>query len=378
MIGIERYSMANKILWLSDADIQGSGYSSITNPLCNALTDLGHEVKEIGLGYHGEEHWNKFGIIPARDFNDVIASMKNFSFKWKPDVFVCALDIPHQEKLLGILGGEGFPYKYIGIMPIEAGPLCVSWAMALMQMNKCFIISEYGANEARKVGLSVEHLQIGIDTNLWLYRTPEEKSKVRESIGIDDDTFVVLTVADNQERKNPHRLLETYADFSKGKKTKYILVTREWNLAGGRLRDYAQELGISQHFMLMERGMSQEQLRKLYVASDAFLLASKAEGLCLPILEAMSVGVPVIATNCTAIPELLADGRGLLVDYEYQHRDCFGNGFRYWFSKDCGVEKLNYIYENGFDTKPAREYVEKRSWNIPTKQLDAAIKEVLK
>lgn len=367
-----------KILWLSDADIKGSGYLNITNPLCNTLVDLNHEIKEIGLGYQGEEHSNKFGIIPARDFNDVDAMIKNLSFMWKPDVFVCALDIPHQEKLLNSLSRSGLSLKYIGIMPVEAGPLCMSWAMVLMQMNKCFIISEYGTNEARKVGIPAEHIQIGIDTNLWAYKNPEIKDKLRKSIGIDDDTFVVLTVADNQERKDPHRLLETYAAFSKGKKTKYILVTREWNRAGGRLRDYAQELGISQHFMLMERGMPFEQLWNLYALSDAFLLTSKAEGLGIPILEAMAVGTPVVATNCTAIPELLADDRGLLVDYEYQYRDCFGNGLRYLFNRKHGVKQLNRIYEEGFDTLPARKFVEKRTWDIPANQLSNSIKELLK
>jgi glycosyltransferase involved in cell wall biosynthesis len=365
-----------RICWLSDFDISGSGYLNISIPLCNELSKLGHEIKAIGYGYKGQEHSNLFGIIPARDFNDVLAITQNLVNKWTFDIFVCALDIPHQEKLLSAMNQRTF--KYIGIMPVEAGPLCISWAMALMTMDKVFIISEYGTQEAKKSAVQAEHIQIGIDCDAWKIPTQEEKLNLRHSLGIDDDTFVVLTVADNQERKNPHRLIETYAEFSKGKKTKYILVTREWNPAGGRLRDYAQEWGVHQHFILMERGMPFKQLWGLYAMSDVFLLASKSEGLGMPLLEAMAVGLPVVATNCTAISELLADGRGLLVDPEYQHRDCFGNGWRYWFSKKHGVEMLNKVYEEGFDTKPAREYVEKRTWDIPALQMDNAIKELLK
>jgi glycosyltransferase involved in cell wall biosynthesis len=110
---------------------------------------------------------------------------------------------------------------------------------------------------------------------------------------------------------------------------------------------------------------------------NSYLLAGGAAHNCIPILEAMACGVPVIATNCTAISELLADGRGLLVDYEYQHRDCFGNGWRYWFSKDDGVRKLNQVYEHGFDIEPARKYVEQRTWDIPAKQLNDAIVKLL-
>ena len=364
-----------KIAYLSDFDLNGSGYLNISLPLCNELVELGHDIKAIGLGYKGQEHFNKFGILPVADFNDVMATTKNLITRWQFDIFICALDIPHQEKFLKYL--EGREFKYMGIMPIEAGPLCMSWAMALMAMDKTFIISGYGADVANQVGVRAEHLQIGIDSEAWKPATAEEKHDLRQSLGIDDDTFIVLTVADNQERKNPHRLLETYAEFSQGKKTKYILVTREWNPAGARLRDYAQELGIQQHFILMERGMQFKQLWGLYAMSDVFLLASKSEGLGMPILEAMSVGIPVVATNCTAISELLADERGLLVDYEYQHRDCFGNGWRYWFSRKHGVEQLNRVYNKEFDPTPAREYVEKRTWDIPAKQVDEAIKALI-
>lgn len=366
----------SKILWLSDFDLNGSGYLNISVPLCNNLSNLGHEVKAVGLGYRGQEHDYKFSVIPASNFQDVSAIITNMHNKWQPEIFICALDIPHHEKLLGAMSSK--PFKYIGIMALEAGPLCMSWAMALMAMDKVYIISEYGAEEARKVGVPAEHIQIGINTNDWKIPTVEEKKKFREILGISEDEFIVLTVADNQERKNPHKLLETYADFAKGKKTRYIFVTREFNPAGGRLKDYATELGIHQNMMWFERGMSQKQLWSLYAIADVFLLASKSEGLGMPLLEAMSVGVPIVATNCTAISELLADNRGLLVDYEYQHRDCFGNGWRYWFSKDNGVKKLNQVYEQGFDTAPAKQYIDARTWDISAKQLDEAIKELLK
>lgn len=366
-----------KIAWLSDLDLAGSGYLNITVPLCNELAKLGHEIKCVGYGYGGQEHDNNFSIIPARDFNDVTAIIQNLTRKWKFDAFVCALDIPHQEKLLSVFK-DNRPFKYIGIMPVEAGPLCVSWAIALMMMDKRFIISQYGTDECAKCGVSAEHLQIGIDSELWKVPAQEDRDRVRQFMGIDDDTFIVLTIADNQERKNPHRLMETYAEFSKGKKTKYIMVTREWNPAGGRLRDYAQELGIQQHFILMERGMPFKQLWGLYAMSDVFLLASKAEGLGMPILEAMACKIPIVATNCTAITELLSDNRGLLVNYNYVHRDCFGNGYRYWFDKGHGVACLNEVYEKRFDPQPARDYIEKRTWDIPAKQMDNALKELFK
>lgn len=368
----------SRIVWLSDFDIAGSGYLNISVPLCQELSKLGHEVKAIGIGYKGQEHSFDFSIIPAGSFPDVSAIMMNLIQKWNFDVFVCALDIPHQEKLLGSMVNQR-PFKYIGIMPVEAAPLCSSWAMALMRMDQAFIISEYGAEAARDAGVvTAEHIQIGVDTKAWRFPTPEEKAEARKALGIEPDEFVVMTVADNQERKNPHILFDTFKKFSEGKKARYIFITREANPAGARLRDYAGELKIHRELMIIERGIPQKQLFMFYAVADAFLLASKAEGLGMPILEAFACGVPVAATNCTAMAELLADGRGLLVDYRFQHRDCFGNGWRYWFDPDDGAKKLNQVYEHGYDILSAREYVEKRTWDIPANQLNACIARLVK
>jgi glycosyltransferase involved in cell wall biosynthesis len=50
---------------------------------------------------------------------------------------------------------------------------------------------------------------------------------------------------------------------------------------------------------------------------DVFVLPSRTEGTPLSILEAMSVGIPVIATNVGGIPEIVIDNEtGLLVSPE--------------------------------------------------------------
>jgi teichuronic acid biosynthesis glycosyltransferase TuaC len=49
-------------------------------------------------------------------------------------------------------------------------------------------------------------------------------------------------------------------------------------------------------------------------AADVLVLPSHAEGLPTVVVEAGSLGLPVIATAVGGLPELLADGRGLLLE----------------------------------------------------------------
>jgi glycosyltransferase involved in cell wall biosynthesis len=64
--------------------------------------------------------------------------------------------------------------------------------------------------------------------------------------------------------------------------------------------------------------VSNEQRRALYEQAALLVLPSFNEGFGLPVLEAMTVGVPVVASNRGAIPEVLGDA-GLLVDPDNVH-----------------------------------------------------------
>jgi len=56
-----------------------------------------------------------------------------------------------------------------------------------------------------------------------------------------------------------------------------------------------------------------DEMFALYRAADVFLSLSEHEGFCLPLVESMIFDVPIIAYNCTAVPETL-DGAGILIN----------------------------------------------------------------
>jgi len=77
------------------------------------------------------------------------------------------------------------------------------------------------------------------------------------------------------------------------------------------LRAFAGELGLGDA-VEFATGVSQAELAAYYESADALVCLSEHEGFCIPLLEAMHHGVPVIAFAAGAVPETLADG-GLLL-----------------------------------------------------------------
>ena len=197
-------------------------------------------------------------------------------------------------------------------------------------MDGVFFISELGKQEALKVGVKADHLVVGVDPVSFRPPLPDEKIQLRRGLGISDDTFVVLTVADNQERKNLWAGMDAISRLKSliDRPIKYILVTRENNAFGWNLRDLSTILQINNELSIYERGMSRKDLWALYAVADAYLQPSKAEGLGLPILDAMLAKIPVVANDTGAMSELLSGNRGFLVPAEYTFLDVWGNSMR--------------------------------------------------
>jgi N-acetyl-alpha-D-glucosaminyl L-malate synthase BshA len=81
-----------------------------------------------------------------------------------------------------------------------------------------------------------------------------------------------------------------------------------------RLRRLAENLGIAERVYFAGE---QQEVAPYLVVSDVFVLPSRAEGLGLALIEAMSAGLPCVASRVAGISELIEDGQnGLLVEPE--------------------------------------------------------------
>ena len=372
------------IVVISDFSAGGSGYQRIMTNLCKRLaTDYDMHILALGLDYKGEEHQYPFAIVPSAPLSNIPGMIKQLEdYKAPIEAIFVGLDIPLQRALLQAMDHPG-PVPYIGLFPLEAQPLCQPWAIEMLRMDDRLIMSEFGAAEFKQAGVEARFLPLGVD-DIWRPPGPDERKLVRQGLGIEDDTFMILTVADNQERKNLSKAAEIISRLSiniedylpngfVGKKKQkrdvsWYLVSRLQSPVGWELQDLAMRWGIMDKVSMFNRGMPDDKLWALYAAADAFLLTSKAEGLAIPVMEAMTCRLPVVATDCTAMAEHLSNNRGWLIPTEYEYCDPFGNESRYFVNAQAGADILAGI----MDAQPAQliprlnaaqDYLADRTWD---------------
>lgn len=98
-----------------------------------------------------------------------------------------------------------------------------------------------------------------------------------------------------------------------GLRARLILVGREdrrLSKYSKELRGLAMELGV-QNDVWFTGNLSPRQLKACYLGATALTIASQHEGFCVPAVEALALGVPVVAEGSTAVSETIA-GHGLV------------------------------------------------------------------
>lgn len=136
------------------------------------------------------------------------------------------------------------------------------------------------------------------------------RSLARTRLGLGTGDFVVGIVARLSPQKAHHVLLEAFATL-RATRPHARLVVVGGGVREAELRELAGRLGLTGAVLFT--GIRRD-VPDLLPAFDVSCLSSVHEGVPMAVIESMAVGIPVVATDCGALRDMIADGeQGFIV-----------------------------------------------------------------
>ena len=327
-----------RILMVSDVYFpRVNGVSTSIATYTDSLRNLGHDVVQIAPEYLQEQHSEPDVCrVPSRgllldpedrmmrysrilDLEDVLRARK-------PDVvhiqtpFVAHYAGRHLAKRLGVAAVESYHtyfeeylYHYVPFLP-KAVLRSVARNLSARQGNSVdalVVPSRAMRDKLADYGVSTPMEVIPTGLNLAQFGNGDGR-RFRCLVGVDDDRPVLLYVGRLAHEKNIDFLLHVVAKVRLQIPEVMIVIAGE-GPAEPHLRRLAAKLAIEGNVTFVGYLERESALLDCYAAANVFVFSSRTETQGLVLLEAMAMGVPVVALAEMGTRDVLRDGTGCLV-----------------------------------------------------------------
>jgi GT2 family glycosyltransferase len=296
---------------------QPLGYAAQSRKLMEALHFAG-----VRLGYR-----NAYGTVEEGAESPLLDDIVRR--KARPDVAQIAFC---QADAFGrVRGGQ----PRIGWTMLEVDGLPASWVEGCNSMDEVWVPASFNIDSFRSSGVRapVKVMPLAVDID---YFNPSIEGFRPSS------HFTFLSVFEWGERKAPEVLLQTFASEFKPSEDVLLLLSvfnRDPHV-DVEAEVARMDLPPSAPIVLMVNPeFAGYQMGALYRSADCFVLPTRGEGWGMPVLEAMSCGLPAIATSWGGVADFLHQGVGYPLEVRSmiaaEARCPYYEGFR-WADPDAG------------------------------------------
>lgn len=146
----------------------------------------------------------------------------------------------------------------------------------------------------------------GLDPSVYLGTSQDAGVEVRRELGIPAGAPVLLSLSRFVWAKAPEALLEIFCRVLAARPECHFLVAGTGMADDEEMGELLRKCGPAHHVHLL--GV-RRHVAPLFAAADVFLLPSRVESFPISIMEAMTMGLPVVASTAGGIPDLVRDGK---------------------------------------------------------------------
>ena len=256
------------------------------------------------------------------------------------------------------------PYFHWVWMPtVDSAPQKQEWVYGFAEADAIFCYSEFGIETLEKQGKEMLNVvgcaSPGIEPAV--YKPVPDKRAHRKALGIDPDSFIVGTVMRNQKRKLFFELMKSFRLFLDrapeeiaSKSYLYLHTSYPerigWNIADGIMQNklggkvlmtyicrncknysaglFRDAIAPCTHCKNMSAvcptvgiGLTIEELIEVYNLFDLYAQYAICEGFGMPQVEAAACGIPIAATDYSAMTDVLRYTQGYPIKVEKFFRE---------------------------------------------------------
>jgi glycosyltransferase involved in cell wall biosynthesis len=322
-----------------------SGAALTVECLAREMTRRGHQVLVMAASDRGwpyDIHHGDLSVVRLRSFKNPLRIAQRFLLwpqrtikqrlaRFEPDILhlqgplilgLCGLRVARSLDIPVVMTVHQLPWfvsAYVSssrrFRKVVEDAL---WAYGRWFAGKCAATvapSDMAINVfSERTGL--EGVTIGWGVNIQRFSpaptSDDEASAVRARYGLDADFPILLHVGRLDLEKQVHLVIQAAARLFRSREAQLLIVGDGTKREA--LRGLCDQLDILDRVFFTGFVDHAEELPAIYRQADVFVTASEIETQGLVVLEALASGLPVVAPDAGALPELIRDGEnGFLV-----------------------------------------------------------------
>tara|TARA_R110002020_G_scaffold215614_7_gene422864 strand:- start:1800 stop:3467 length:1668 start_codon:yes stop_codon:yes gene_type:complete len=382
-----------RVLLVSEAHYLASGFGTYSKQILRRLHDTGkYEVAEFAsygkASAVQDTDWLFYANMAEEDAPPQEIEAYNthgvhqfgawrfdrVCLDFKPDIVLCYRD-PWMD--MWIKDSPLRPYFHWIWMPtVDSSPQRQEWINGFAECDALLAYSEFGVKVLKEQGKTTLNVlgcaSPGIDPSVYV--PVRDKREHRKTLGIDPDSFIVGTVMRNQRRKLFFELMKAFRLFldkappELASKSYLYLHTsypepNGWDIPDGIIQNglggkvlmtyvcknckkfscqqFRDAITWCPHCQNLSAvcptvafGLTIEELVQVYNLFDLYAQYAICEGFGMPQVEAASCGVPIAATNYSAMEDVVANTNGYPVPVKKFFRELETNAERAYPDND--------------------------------------------